>query len=94
MFFGLPKCFVVCNERVVVKKRVKARPSVTKGPAPTFGSLAFPLLRVFLLAMVGVVASAYGLWRYYAVPRPSMRAKAPMHAPSEPPPNEIPIEIE
>ena len=73
---------------------MKTRPSVTKGPAPSFGSLAFPMVRVFLLAMVGVVAAAYGLWRYYAVPRPSMRAKAPMQAPAGPPPNEIPIEIE
>jgi len=42
---------------------------------------------VFLLAGVGVVASVYGLWRYYAVPRPPMMVPVPAAT-------EIPIEVE
>ena len=67
---------------------IRKKPKRPKHAIKTPSSLAFPLLRAFLLAAVGVVAAAYGLWRYYAIPRPSMlRAPAPA-------PTEIPIEIE
>jgi len=71
-----------------VKKKQKARPSITaRSPVGTPSSVAFPLLRVFVLAGVGVWAAAYGLWRYYTVARPSMIAPAPTAT-------EIPIEVE
>ncbi len=58
-------------------------------PTRTPSSLAFPLLRAFLLAAVGVVASAYGIWRYYTVKRPPMVVPLPATSPTE-----IPIEVE
>lgn len=73
------------------KKKPKTRSSVTRRFIATPSSFAFPLLRTFLLALVGVVASGYGVWRYYTVPRPSMRAPA---APAPPAATEIPIELE
>ena len=91
--FSFPIVPSFATKESVAKKKAKARPSVTRGPILSWSTLAFPLLRVFLLAMVGVLAAAYGLWRYYAMPRPSMRAPTPMRAPPAPP-NEIPIEIE
>jgi hypothetical protein len=73
----------------------KKKPSVTtprekKRASTVPSSFSFPLVRTYLLAAIGVLASAYGVWRYYTVPRPSMLApRAPAPAPSE-----IPIEVE
>lgn len=73
------------------KKKAKLeRPLSRRNPVKTPSSLAFPLLRTFLLAAVGVVAAAYGIYRFYTVVRP------PMLVPVAPPPapSEIPIEVE
>ncbi len=65
-----------------MKKKPRA-----KHVSATPGSAVWPLLRVFLLAAVGVLASVYGVWRHYTVQRP------PMVVP-RPPPTEIPVEME
>ncbi len=80
---GGPSRRICCKSAVIRKK-----PKRPKHPVATPSSFAFPLVRTFLLAAVGVLAASYGLWRYYAIPRPSMlRAPAPA-------PTEIPIEVE
>ncbi len=35
------------------------------------------LFRMFAIGAIAVVAAAYGLWRHYAVPRPSMLEPVP-----------------
>lgn len=70
---------MITRKRSVPKRRRLA------GKTPS--SVAWPLLRTFLLASVAVVSAAYGVWRFYTVPRPSMLAPRPAAT-------EIPIELE
>ncbi len=50
------------------------------GPPPRIDRPRIPfaaLFRMFVLGAVAVVAAAYGVWRYYFVPRPSMLVPVP-----------------
>ena len=69
--FATPRC--------VAKKKPSAPPRAVRPRIP-----ALVLFRMFAIGAVSVVAAAYGLWRHYAVPRPSM-----LVAPG-PPPTELP----
>lgn len=70
-----------------VSARKRHVPKKRRAAGQTPSSLAFPLLRTFLLASVAVVSAAYGVYRYYTAPRPSMLAPRPAAT-------EIPIEVE
>ena len=60
------------------------------GPPPRPARVRVPvsvLVRMFVIGVVAVAAAAYGVYRYYFVPRPPMRVPA---AAPEPPATEIP----
>jgi hypothetical protein len=69
----------------VAKKKPAAPPRPVRPRIP-----GLMLFRMFAIGAVAVVAAAYGLWRHYAVPRPSMLAPPGPAATEIPAPELVP----